>query len=253
MLKVATRRERTLKHRQKPTQYWAAGAARVRRAILLALVVPWFALSILANDGSNAAGKLEGAAFVGDPDHRSYVAGAKVVASGPVTLETETNADGKYAFAAVPAGSYTVKANFPGLEAEQAVLVEAGRLVQAELQLRPEQAKESVTVRASDPDGKASTETIATKTLRDAPNMDERFESLLPLVPGVVRGPDGHINLKGTRNTQSGALVNSANVTDPATGSPAITLPIDVVSSVQVISNPYDPAIREAHGGGFNS
>jgi hypothetical protein len=57
----------------------------------------------------------------------------------------------------------------------------------------------------------------------------------------VVRGPDGRINLKGARNTQSGALVNSANVTDPATGGSAISLPIDVVSSVQVISNPYDP------------
>ncbi len=65
--------------------------------------------------------------------------------------------------------------------------------------------------------------------------MNERFESSLPLIPGVVRGPDGHVNLKGTRNTQSGALVNSANVTDPVTGSPAINLPIDVVASVQVI------------------
>ena len=33
---------------------------------------------------------------------------------------------------------------------------------------------------------------------------------------------------------------NSANVTDPATGAEAMNLPIDVVSSVQVISNPYD-------------
>jgi hypothetical protein len=63
----------------------------------------------------------------------------------------------------------------------------------------------------------------------------------LPLVPGVVRGPDGHVNLKGTRNTQSGALVNSANVTDPVTGSPAMNLPVDVVASVKVISNPFDP------------
>ena len=47
--------------------------------------------------------------------------------------------------------------------------------------------------------------------------------------------------MKGARDTQSGALVNSANVTDPATGGPAINLPIDVVSSVQVTSNPYDP------------
>jgi len=35
--------------------------------------------------------------------------------------------------------------------------------------------------------------------------------------------------------------VNSANVTDPVTGGQAINLRIDVVSSVQVISNPYDP------------
>src|SRR5271166_2219471 len=92
------------------------------------------------------------------------------------------------------------------------------------------------------------TETITEKTIADAPNVNERFETLLPLVPGVVRGPDGRINLKGARNTQSGALVNSANVTDPATGSPAINLPIDVVSSVQVISNPYDPQYGKLTG-----
>ena len=74
-----------------------------------------------------------------------------------------------------------------------------------------------------------------------APNANEKVESLLPLVPGVVRGPDGRINMKGARSTQGGWLVNSANVTDPATGAEAMNLPIDVVSSVQVISNPYDP------------
>jgi len=63
-----------------------------------------------------------------------------------------------------------------------------------------------------------------------------------------VRGPDGRINLKGARNTQSGALVNSANATDPATGSPGIAVPIDVVSSVQVISNPYDPQYGKLTG-----
>jgi hypothetical protein len=42
--------------------------------------------------------------------------------------------------------------------------------------------------------------------------------------------------------------VNSANVTDPATGDVAINLPIDVVSSVQVISNPYDPAYGKFTG-----
>jgi hypothetical protein len=66
------------------------------------------------------------------------------------------------------------------------------------------------------------------------PNQGERFEDLLPLVPGVVRGPSGRINMKGARASENGSLVNSADVTDPATGEAAISIPIDVVSSVQV-------------------
>jgi hypothetical protein len=73
------------------------------------------------------------------------------------------------------------------------------------------------------------------------PNLNKRFEDLLPLIPGVVRGPDGLINTKGARSSQGGSLVNSADVTDPATGATAINIPIDVVSSVQVLSTPYDP------------
>ena len=73
------------------------------------------------------------------------------------------------------------------------------------------------------------------------PNIDEHFQSLLPLVPGVVRGPNGQIHMKGARSSQNGSLVNSADVTDPATGATAINIPIDVVSSVKVLSTPYDP------------
>ena len=163
--------------------------------------------------------------------------------SGPVVLETETDENGKYTFAAVEPGTYRIEVFLSGLEAARTISVEAGKIVRAELQLKPADVKSSVTVTATAPETKdpAPSETISEKTLRDAPNVNERFESSLPLVPGVVRGPDGHINLKGTRNTQSGALVNSANVTDPVTGGPAINLPIDVVSSVQVISESLRP------------
>ena len=128
------------------------------------------------------------------------------------------------------------------LEIRKTLRVE-GDEVNVPLELKPSEVTSSVVVKADQADIKdsAPTETVSAKTLREAPNVNERFESSLPLIPGVVRGPDGHINLKGARNTQSGALVNSANVTDPVTGGPAINLPIDVVSSVEVISNPYDP------------
>jgi carboxypeptidase family protein/TonB-dependent receptor-like protein len=204
-----------------------------------------FCFSPLAagKQSDSADAKVEGTIFVIDSEGKqSVVAGATVKLTGPVTRETQTDENGKYALAAVPFGTYELEAVFPGLKAAAAMRVQEHQ-VQADLELKPIPVTDSVVVTA-DQDKSANptpSETIEAKTLREAPNVNERFESSLPLIPGVVRGPDGHVNLKGTRNTQSGALVNSANVTDPVTGSPAINLPVDVVSSVQVISNPYDP------------
>ena len=187
--------------------------------------------------------KVMGTVFVQDSaGNRVVVPGAKLKLDGPAAFETETDENGNYVVAAVPPGTYTVEAVSPGLEIRQTLRIEGGE-VDVPLELKPLEVSSSVVVKADQADirNSAQSETVSEKTLREAPNVNERFESSLPLVPGVVRGPDGHINLKGARSTQSGALVNSANATDPVTGGPAINLPIDVVSSVQVISNPYDP------------
>jgi len=173
----------------------------------------------------------------------SVIPSALVRLTGSTAAEGETDAQGRYTFTAVTPGKYEVQASSPGFEATSSLVLRAGRTEVIELELKPTEVKNSVTVTASDQEKQqpAASSTINEETLRDAPNINERFESVLPLIPGVVRGLDGRINLKGARATQSGALVNSANVTDPATGSPAINVPIDVVSSVQVISNPHDP------------
>jgi len=210
---------------------------------LLLLAICLFASTARGNEPNITGAKVEGLVFVQDSaGNQSVVAGALVKFSGPATFETKSDENGKYVITAAPLGIYTVEAVFPGLKAVKTVHVE-GNVVHVPLELSPVELSSSVVVKADQAETKdpAPSETISEKTLRDAPNVNERFESSLPLIPGVVRGPDGHVNLKGTRNTQSGALVNSANVTDPATGGPALNLPIDVVASVQVISNPYDP------------
>jgi hypothetical protein len=211
--------------------------------VFVTFAVPLFAALPQGNQPNGAMAKVSGTVFVQDSaGNRFVVPGAKVKLDGPAAFETETDENGNYVVAVVPPGSYAVEALSPGLEVRQTLKVEGGE-VQVPLELRPLEVANSVVVKADPADVKnsAPSETVSEKTLREAPNVNERFESSLPLIPGVVRGPDGHINLKGARNTQSGALVNSANVTDPVTGGPAINLPIDVVSSVQVISNPYDP------------
>ena len=219
-------------------------------AIVLALGMMCLIVPLAANAQTAGMGRVEVTAFVTDAEGRSYVAGAKVVLTGPATLEAETDLEGNCVFINVIPGTYSIQAQFPGLEAAENVAVNGSTVTKSSLQLKPSAIKSEITVTAEEPKVETSTtaQTISENTVRDAPNRNDRVESVLPLVPGVVRGPDGRINMKGARSTQSGALVNSANITDPATGSPALDLPIDVVASVQVISNPYDPQYGKLTG-----
>jgi hypothetical protein len=130
-------------------------------------------------------------------------------------------------------------------QADKICLTSSGTAVNLAIEMKLDVVVEKTIEVSATQEGLETTEssasgTVESSTLEHAPNVNERFESVLPLLPGVVRGPDGLINMKGARATQNGALVNSANVTDPVMGLSAINLPIDVVSNVRVLSNPYD-------------
>ena len=204
-----------------------------------------FVLPAFAQSGSTASGSIRGDVFTkGTNGEPAVLPHARIVLHGPLNKEALSDAKGAFAVDGLPPGMYDIEASAPGLNAALAVEVKPGTASVVPIDLSVATVTSSVTVTASDPppiEESAQTSTITQSTVEKAPNHNERIESLLPLVPGVVRGPDGRINMKGAQATQAGWLVNSANVTDPATGGQAINLPIDVVSSVQVISNPYDP------------
>src|SRR5215470_363576 len=61
----------------------------------------------------------------------------------------------------------------------------------------------------------------------------------LPLVPGVIRTDQGYLKISGTSENRSAMLVNSADVTDPATGQFGMTVPVDVVNTISVFKTPY--------------
>jgi TonB dependent receptor len=204
-------------------------------------------VSLLAASAfSQNTGSVQGVVFTRDADGgRAVVPTAKVSLSGPVACETATGANGEFVFSALPAGSYTLEAHVPGLIAMQTVELGSGNAADVPLEMKVEAVSESTSVTAdADASGvqdSAAASTVGEGAVKAVPNASERFDSLLPLVPGVVRGPDGLVDMKGARGSQNGALVNSADVTDPATGASAINLPVDVVSSVHVLSTPYDP------------
>ena len=201
-----------------------------------------------AQDSKPLPGSIAGEVFnIGPDGQRGVVPGAHINLTGPVDRQTQTDALGQYRFDLLPPGRYTADAAAPGLAGTLSVNVAAGETAAADISVELTAVSSSVTVTANDSavatlsDQSAQSTTISQTTVESAPNRNEKADSLLPLVPGVVRGPDGRINMKGARSTQGGWLVNSTNVTDPATGAEAMNLPIDVVSSVEVISNPYDP------------
>jgi hypothetical protein len=183
---------------------------------------------------------------------RSSVPGTSVSIKGTGPAhQAVTDQKATCRFEGLAPGQYQVEATAPGLTGSAAVTVIAGAEANVIVDLQIALLKESVTVTAdADRAGIESSEqsTVDKRVLLNSPNKDDRFDSALPLIPGVVRGPDGLINMKGARSSQAGALINSANVTDPVTGNSAMSLPIDVVQSVTVISNPYDPEYGRLSG-----
>jgi hypothetical protein len=150
--------------------------------------------------------------------------------------------EGQFDFSGLVAGEYLITVEFSGFKKyEQRLSVQIDATVEQDILLEALPVTESVTItddRTNASKIESTTPSVITQeALRDAPLIDQKFQDALPLLPGVLRGPDGNLNIKGTRPSQSGILVSSLNVTDPVTGTPAIELPLEAVETVQVHSN----------------
>lgn len=214
-------------------------------ALLVALFLIWAAIHL-----SNAqTSVLQGTVNVSSASGQSErLPGASLnltpSAPGQRARSAVTNEQGEYKFTNLAAGPYTLQVALSGFKQyTKSVLVSAGTTTVESLELEVEGLSADVTVMA-DSNALDITDTVPSalfrqETLQTVPLVNERFQDALPLVPGVVRGPDGLLNVKGARASQSGLVVNSANVTDPVTGEYAINLPIEAIQSVEVLTNPY--------------
>ena len=91
--------------------------------------------------------------------------------------------------------------------------------------------------------------TLSAQQLQTLPLTEQKFLAALPLVPGVVRTPDGKINIKGTVENQGMLLVDSAETVDPVTGSFSIDVPFDSVASLEVLKTAYPAEYGRFSGG----
>src|SRR5262245_42554138 len=219
----------------------------LRYLTVTAVLVIGFILSSLSTAAAQG-GSITGKVVADIPDQRKALPGVVVSLSGErlggKKLQSISNEEGRYEFPGLIAGDYQLSVELNGFKKyEQKISVQIDATVEQDLLLQPETVSASVIVK-QDPTDAAKTDTnapgvLTAAALRDAPLIDQKFQDALPLLPGVVRGPDGTLNIKGTRPSQSGILVSSLNVTDPVTGNPAIELPLEAVETVHVYSNPY--------------
>jgi hypothetical protein len=164
-----------------------------------------------------------------------------------------TDESGNFTFAGVPAGSYSVTFSMPGFDEKKisAVILPTSDVLTIELRVGG--FEEQVTVVAGNANTDARTaagqSNIQESVLMAVPLARDRFEDALPLVPGVVRGPDGLLNMKGARAHESSTLVNGLNVADPVTGHAAVRLPLEAVETLRVHTGVYSAAFGNATGG----
>ena len=161
--------------------------------------------------------------------------------------KTTSDAIGQVMFPDVPSGRYVVKAERDGFaDAESAPFtVDGGETEQVLLEMRLTFVRESVDVVVPANSPTESLQPVAVSDLLTGAKMDiqplagDDFQSLLTVLPSIMRDPQGRLRIKGGAPTSGALQVSSASLNDPSTGDFDLELPSGAVESVEVLSNPF--------------
>jgi hypothetical protein len=171
-------------------------------------------------------------------------------------IDVVTSERGQFAFPGLQPGSYNLTCaavgHWPAIENGIKVTTFPPEPLKVVL---PEQEKLHQTVEVHETATPLATQSsapsghVTSRQLDTLPLLHEQFMAALPLVPGVVRTPDGKINIKGSTEAQGMLLVDNTEMVDPITGSYSIDLPVDAIESVEVSKAPYNAAFGHFSGG----
>ncbi len=220
------------------------------------------ALMIASSAAAQPVGGVSGIVDVAGPDGRAFVlpgvtltltCPAPVPGANPIVRVAVSDGEGAYRIQDVPSGSCSIVAELEGFQSTTtAVGIEPNHIANVSLRLGFDTLREDVAVTATaaatlEQSGSTTTR-IEQETLQKAPIANERFQDALPLIPGVVRGPDGLLNINGSRSNQAGLTLNNVSGTDPVTGEFALEIPIDAIQTVNVQQTAYAPEFGQSSG-----
>ncbi len=193
-------------------------------------------------------------------DHGSPIDGAVCTLAGRGLsdrgITVTTGEQGEFQFPGLVPGTYDLTCVAVGREpvVRKGLELSEAQNLALDVVLPPEIiVRESVEVREKAPpitqQSTAPPATLGSQVLKSLPLTEQKFKAALPLVPGVVRTPDGKINIKGSVENQGILLVDSAESVDPVTGSFSIEVPIDAVESLEVYKSAYRAEYGRFSGG----
>jgi len=160
---------------------------------------------------------------------------------------TMSDAVGQATFPDVPEGRYVVRATRDGFANTETspFQVSTGETEQVLVEMRLTFVRESVDVVVPANSPTESLQPVAVSDLLTGAKMDiqplagDDFQSLLTLLPSIIRGPDGRLRVKGGSPTTGALQMSRASLNDPSTGDFDLELPSGAVESVEVLSNPF--------------
>ena len=218
---------------------WSVLRWTASRPLIAAVLVSWcFALTASSQTPGAQAKIPELVITVVDQSHLA-VPGAQVEVKlqDQVIAAASTDETGHAVFSGSKPGRYTISVLKEGFETAVAKDFEWQESVSEslELTLTPASSKQSIDVSATASPVEATSVPSATvegELAKELPSRPSTVSDALPLIPGVVRQPTGQLQLSGSSEHRAAMIVNSADVTDPATGQFGLTVPIDSVETL---------------------
>ncbi len=159
-----------------------------------------------------------------------------------VTRSTVTDENGRYLFAALARGNYTVEANLSGFAPVRLTdnLVETEKTTNVRVQLAVGGLTDSVTVTGETPIVDLTNVTGNTRLRREEFErlpVGRSYQSLVVASPGVVGGSltgSSNVNALGAPNNANLYIMDSVDTTDPTTGTFGNNLNFEAIQEVSV-------------------